>query len=135
MAFVPFTEADQPTMAAFNQKFKEAIQDGIDGGLQIVEGSYVGTGHYGEGNKNSLSFPKPPKFLMIGDAAGSQGYIICAYGVGTPFYIDQNGPTYIFAEWTNDGKTITWYSTKNSFSQCNESRKYNYKALVAGGDA
>lgn len=133
MAFVPFTESDQPTMAAFNQKFKDAIQDGIDGGLQIIEGSYTGTGRYGEGNENSLSFPKPPKFLMIGGASGMKGYIHCSYEVGALFYIDQNGPSYIHASWTNGGKTLTWYSTKSEELQCNESIQYNYKALIPGG--
>ena len=133
MAFTPFTESDQPTMAAFNQKFKEAIQDGIDGGLQMVEGSYTGTGRYGEGNKNSLSFPKPPKLFIIGDAAGRLGFILGAYLVGTPFFINQNGPNVVEAEWTNGGNTISWYSRASAEAQCNMSSQYSYKALIPGG--
>lgn len=54
MAFVPFTKDDQPTMAAFNEKFQQAIDEAVSRGVKIEVGSYVGTGTYGKSNPNSL---------------------------------------------------------------------------------
>lgn len=44
MAFTPFIESDQPTMAAFNEKFREIIAEAVGQSAKIQTGSFVGTG-------------------------------------------------------------------------------------------
>ena len=58
MAFTPFTESDQPTMAAFNEKFQECIQAAEN---MIETGSYVGDGN----NVKTITFSTSPLFLFI----------------------------------------------------------------------
>lgn len=65
MAFVPFTKDDQPTMAAFNGKFQQAIDEAVSRGVKIEVGSYVGTGTYGSSNPNSLTFGFKPAIVFI----------------------------------------------------------------------
>lgn len=69
MAFTPFIESDQPTMAAFNEKFSAAISAAIDGaldvGIKVEVGSYVGTGTYGSSNPTSLTFDFVPKLIIL----------------------------------------------------------------------
>lgn len=65
MAFVPFVESDQPTMAAFNEKFQEAIEqatdDAVSAAPKIVTGSYVGTDEI----TKTISFETAPKIVFI----------------------------------------------------------------------
>lgn len=64
MAFVPFTKDDQPTMAAFNEKFQQ-IFNLADSKTEMEILTYVGTGTYGPDNPNSLSFKSRPSFVVI----------------------------------------------------------------------
>ena len=65
MAFVPFVESDQPTMAAFNEKFQQNYDAAVAAGLKIKVGSYTGTGMAGSSNQNKLSFGFKPQFLFV----------------------------------------------------------------------
>ena len=61
MAFVPFVETDQPTMAAFNEKFQQNFEAAVAAGVQIAIGSYVGDGS----RTKTLSIPFKAEFLFI----------------------------------------------------------------------
>lgn len=69
MAFTPFVDTDLPSMANFNQKFLDAIQqaadDAVDEAPKIATGSYMGTGTFGEDNPNTLMFEFEPKVWGI----------------------------------------------------------------------
>lgn len=67
MAFVPFVETDQPTMAAFNEKFQSLLGEGV----QIEKTSRTGKGTYGS------SHPSFARFTIIPDI------VIMAYEVTT----------------------------------------------------
>ena len=67
-----FTADEQPTMAEFNERITQAnadiqaaIQEAIASGLQIVTGTYTGTGTSGASNAQSLSFQFVPLFVAI----------------------------------------------------------------------
>lgn len=71
MAFTPFVETDQPTMAEFNEKFQECIAEALSHDVQIETGSYVGTGV----NPVTLTFSFTPQFVIIGrDYTKDQSY-------------------------------------------------------------
>ena len=120
MAFVPFTKEDKPTMAAFNEKYQEAISEAIseaiEGAPHIEVGSYVGTGTYGSSNPNSLTFGFEPKFLFIsciGMASLAVGLLSESYVTRYHIYNGsglQRGDLKI----KKDGNSIIWYSSSGS---------------------
>ena len=146
MAFVPFTKEDQPTMAAFNEKFQQAIDQAIVGGVKIEVGSYVGTGTYGSSNKNSLTFGFEPKFVHI--ACQTPNNNSNAFRPHTWVWVKGSGFMYTddsyqssgdvgrtYCTVTQSGNTISWYnSVGTNYSptncQANVSGKtYNYLAI------
>lgn len=63
MAFTPFVETDQPTMANFNAKFQEAIGAAS---LKVARGSYVGNGGTTDStNTKKISIPFHAKFVIV----------------------------------------------------------------------
>ena len=138
MAFVPFTKDDQPTMAAFNEKFQQAIDEAVSRGVKIEVGSYVGTGTYGSSNPNTLTFEFEPKlvFVRYGEN-GTTGYTTLCIFVPTDLTSSfrMNGFSYIPNSTESNsyakinGKSLSWYA-QNSPSQANVSGKtYNYIAI------
>ena len=130
MAFVPFTKDDQPTMAAFNERFQQVIDEAVSRGVKIEVGSYVGTNTYGADNPNSLTFRFKPKLVFV---FGRSENIYTSFGV---FALDQLTDKYIqggyFVEvgFNYDSvatklyakkveKTLSWYSTYSSDLQLN----------------
>lgn len=76
MAFVPFVESDQPTMAAFNEKFQQNYEAMLANGFQIVTGSYAGT----EDGSSAVDFVKDffcgfkPRFFVLSASSTRIGY-------------------------------------------------------------
>lgn len=61
MAFVPFVETDQPTMAAFNEKFQQNYEAAVGSCAKVITGTYVGTGKY----PATLTFNEKPQLVVI----------------------------------------------------------------------
>lgn len=142
MAFTPFVETDQPTMANFNEKFQECIQEAIEGGTEIFTGSYEGTGTYGENNPNTLTFPFKPKiwwiFCYSQDLTSQFNYkLIGINGLGMGFPIPWlEDDTYQIESYgrpmTMNGTTVSWVSV-SAAGQCNEiGYTYYYIAIGKG---
>lgn len=136
-----------------------AIKTMFDGRVRLASGTYVGTGNYGEDNKNSLTFPFPPKVVLIfrvagmGLMTGSQASnldtdisysMIAAYPASSTGVIGRKSGTSAFV--TNilsfSGNSMSWYSSGfgptdksgAAKSQLNESGvEYRYYA-IGGGD-
>lgn len=139
MAFVPFVESDQPTMANFNDKIGSAYD-------RIILGSYVGTGTFGEENPNSIIFPRKIQAIIIYGYRTSDtntvnfpytahlfspGYIPETQGSITVFMpggnMNINSAQYI----TFDGYKLSWYNTLNQYQQGNASGfTYYYMAIA-----
>lgn len=71
MAFVPFVESDQPTMAAFNEKFQQNYEATIAAAGKVETGSYVGTGTT-TAVKITCSFT--PKLIVIAGLSVGETY-------------------------------------------------------------
>lgn len=100
--------------------------------VKIATGSYIGTGTYGSGNKNSLTFDFEPKFLLIVQNG--------TYGSSLGFFF--NGNTVLWFFGTDATKkntaslssgTLTWYTPETSsadYYQLNSyGESYNYIAI------
>ena len=107
--------------------------------VQIATGSYTGTGTYGAGNPNSLTFDFEPKVLFVvgNNKPTYYGATFLCFGY-TDNFSDTNGYAYPYnlvdraqKEFARmSGKTLEWYSTSNSYQQLNDSGiAYKYIAI------
>lgn len=102
------------------QEYETALTDVLGTqltvGVQIVTGSYVGTGTYGQANPNTLTFGFAPKVVCVfGPTPGVSPLIhyamILTRGAGFRSYDASNTiGYYIVHEIT--GNTISWYTTQ-----------------------
>ena len=138
MAFTPFTESDQPTMSAFNQKFQDAIQEAASKDLVIESGTYKGTGKYGISNKNKIVFSSKPVVVFLFQVTdindtGSKAYP-APFLNGQPDGIEVSGGDKVMLSWEENA--VSWYHPSDAFLQFNGSGDtYGYKAICKGGDA
>lgn len=107
--------------------------------VQVV--SYVGTGTYGSSNPNSLTFDFVAKFIMqLGSSSGKEGIYFASEGgvVAIPNFLDNDyrprcgfgDLAYSYCKKSVDGKTITWYSTRDQYKQENSAGvTYYYVAI------
>lgn len=140
MAFTPFVESDQPTMANFNEKFQECIQEAIEGGTEIFTGSYVGTGTYGADNPNTLTFPFTPKAWSVyaywlGESSNwllgteLQGRYLIPWVEGKTFFSSGGGRPV-----TMQNKIASWYG-QNAGEQLNDSGMTFYYIAIGKGES
>lgn len=131
MAFVPFVETDQPTMAAFNEKFQQNYDAVLDDGPKVVLGNYSGSGAYGMSNAKTLTFPFVPKIVFIGSRTQGayQAMLIQGRTNSIAFHADGNGGNYfVIVSW--EGNTVSFYGTISADMQLNGSGKYyDYVAI------
>lgn len=134
MAFVPFTKDDQPTMAAFNERFQQAIDEAVSRGVKIEVGSYVGTGTYGSSNPNTLTLEFEPKLIVITE----KGYGVNPLGSqwnNSVILVQGSYSMYVqtskLCKFNVAGKNATWYTEGSAgFQQLNSSgTTYNYIAI------
>ena len=128
-----------------------AIKTMFDGRVRIAHGTYMGTGVYGESNKNSLTFPFAPELLIL-YRAGYIGVVSGTRGSNEGFYAILPKQTTTFVTIVYDGesyrddsnsisfsdKTVTWYVYQTysgkAAGQFNASGiTYGYIA-IGGGD-
>ena len=138
MAFTPFTESDQPTMANFNEKFKECIQESVQETMaqgRVLPFSYVGTGQWGPDNPNELTFDFQPRVIMlIGSGVNlPEKWIVnvaaapTSYDSGWGFYESITSYQTLYGKKSEDGKSFSWYirydgsASDWSDMQCNRS--------------
>lgn len=131
MAFTPFTEQDQPTMENFNEKFQEVL----DSGVKVEAGSYVGTGAFGSGNQNSLTFDFDPDLVFIGGSIKGPATLVKNASVSVFGSTSFSGNTMhngkLIVTWGNN--SVSWYD--NSYSQSADNQfnisgtTYNYVAI------
>lgn len=149
MAFTPFTESDQPTMTAFNEKLQAVLDTAIKAGIKVEYGTYKGTGTYGKGHKNSLSFTQKPKIVFItapydsNNRTGATAVIVCGNEMST--VNDLVGGYYLDVEYAEN--SISWYCyggvayngtsvSATARGQLNDSfYTYHYAAVLEGSDA
>lgn len=148
--YVPIQDASDSTNAK-----RITIQNLVNylwsyGVAGIETGSYVGTGTYGSGNNNSITFTYAPKIIFCGkDQINLGNYIGTSSGVyymgliltsqlttsyqngfGFGTYITGTSPANLYASKSSDGKTIYWYSSSSANYQNNKSNTtYHWLAI------
>ena len=115
-------------------------QSTADSKCKIVSGSYTGTGTYGSGNKNSLTFDGTPKLLIVSSTVssaygGSRTYpqLIFVYGESGSIasLITSGSEVFASATVSRSGNTVSWYSADAAAQQLNVSgTKYYYIAII-----
>ena len=96
------------------------------GNCQIYTTSHTGTGTYGEDNPCTLTFPVKPMLAMFIDI---NGFVFTTAGAGRLLRIRAGSSEYIDASWSEDGKTMTWYSKSSPNVQMNASGRV-YPVIV-----
>lgn len=102
--------------------------------VQLATGNYTGTGTYGSGSPNSLSFPFAPAVVFIVSNTSTMfNYVgnplILVKGRAAKFYITP-GITQTDITPSFSGNSVSWYSTSGPYSQQNESgQQYTYVAI------
>ena len=115
-------------------------QSTADSKCKIVSGSYVGTGTYGKDNKNSLTFDKPPKMLIVATSANAsygdtRSYNLLLYISGfdglAPSRLTNKTDGFYMVTISGSGNTVSWYSDESSLYQLNVSGvTYNYIVAI-----
>ena len=112
---------------AVEEEFSEVMTNLGSGGntARIIYGSYVGTGTYGAGNPNTLTFDFRPLLLIWGDPVYDQyTTVVCMRGRD-----NQPGPNgRITTIWGNN--SVSWYHNSSAQEQANSSGvSYPYVAI------
>ena len=102
--------------------------------VQIATGSYVGTGTYGSGNPNTLTFDFEPKIVFLArdgseEILGNYAGHITVFP-WTAYLTFRSGSSGYRCTINWNGNTISWYSTSDATSQGNVSgTTYYYLAI------
>ena len=112
---------------AVEEEFSEVMTNLGSGGntARIIYGSYVGTGTYGAGNPNTLTFDFRPLLLIWGDPVYDQyTTVVCMRGRD-----NQPGPNGRIATiWGNN--SVSWYHSSSAQEQANsDGITYHYVAI------
>lgn len=92
--------------------------------VQVV--SYVGTGTYGSGNPNSLTFDFVPKMVMI-RCDGDTNIFDAIYGMRQVATNLSTGD-YVTVKWSK--KTLSWYSDDGTWQQMNDPGDIYYAIAI-----
>lgn len=93
--------------------------------VQVV--SYVGTGTYGSSNPNSLTFDFVPKLIMVRDNEAGIRFLEAIYGMEFAVVKYSSGDS-VSMIWNK--KTVSWYSTNDSYYQMNSSGTKYYAVAI-----
>ena len=114
---------------AVEEEFSEVMTNLGSGGntARIIYGSYVGTGTYGAGNPNTLTFGFRPLLIILGDPEYSQySTVVCMRG-----RVTQPGPNSGYRiNFTWGDNSVSWYNTVSAQQQANsDGITYHYVAI------
>ena len=99
------------------------------GNCQVYATSYTGTGKYGQGNQNSLTFPARPMVVFLGAPNGAWGALIQGQAQGCSTSVTGGGALF-YITWS--GNTVHWYNHMSDNGQMNSSgTTYHVVALLA----
>ena len=137
-----YNKDEFPKTGLYNETlydFLDSPVNRVSTNTRIQTGKYVGTGTFGEANKNSLTFDIVPSIIVIYGEWGSNtavGYtvpvVIVPYAGMDKFgFISRSGNTagYVECNCKFEGNSISWWGN-NAINQGNmEGYKYNYIAI------
>ena len=101
------------------------------GNCTIYRTSYVGTGTYGTESPNSITFPKQPLVVLIGDCGTDGRFFHAIYGM-TKTFAQATGYSVNNLGWS--GNTLTWNHHMGPGGQLNSAGvTYQVVALLQAG--
>ncbi len=116
---------------ADNQKIDAALA-GLESRAKIAAGTYTGTGSYGQGNPKILTFPFPPKFVLVIEADYTMSYVLKVLRGMTKAQVhaglNSSENEFVTVSWSGD--SVSWWNNNSAFAMLNASgRTYYYIAL------
>ena len=118
----PFLRTD------FNEdlaKIDQALAE--KGNWKITQGSYIGTGTYGQAAPNSITFDAPPLLVFI----GGDGFTTAISNVPAASMMHCGGNVYYSLNLTWAGNTLSWYQENLARLQLNSKDvTYRYLAFI-----
>lgn len=131
------------------QQLLKQAQTDIENGVEIITGSYIGTGTYGKDNPNSLRFERKPMLVALLYLFYSNGTFQAIFSNSTNkivscMYLDSLSEDYkenagfnasasyysVYGKKSADGKTIYWYADEGDVGQFNYAEtEYHYMAI------
>ena len=125
------TYSDKPTLEAWN-----ALAEAVGSAPKIAFGTYRGSGEFGSGHKNTLTFDFEPKFIFVhssqglevtADANSAHMYAFMLMRPATHFTMAHNVNS-VIVSWGD--RSVSWYSSTSVGGQLNYATwDYYYIAL------
>jgi len=112
------------SLAEKKYKLTNLKNDYIGDGVKIETGSYIGTGTYGEGDKNIITLSFFPKLFIISGQGSSFFSSGAAYVPVSVTGYDSGGMNVNMS-----GNTVSWYASKEYYQLNEKDKKYNYVAF------
>lgn len=109
---------------ADNEKIDAALAELAAGGTKIASGSYTGNGKYSN-TYTSLTFPFPPKLLIVQDSMSSAYRMVYPVGAARA-QTYSSGDSFYWVTVTVSGNTIQWKNTSAAEYQLNGSSSTYY---------
>lgn len=102
------------------------VSNNVASSVRIQVGTYFGTGKYGFGNPNSLSFDFKPMFVyVVNNDKYGEGTSFFVQGCVNAFYMESQR---ISVSWSNN--SVSWYQGNGASTQLNASGStYYYFAI------
>ena len=134
--------SDYVNIETLNENFQkmDALVDLIEQRAQVVSGSYIGTGTFGEGNPNVLEFPFKPLFIAIVYAeikATEASWVPCLFvrpwGYNTKTSTGNTAGKTVnnYVTWGNN--SVSWYSKADSDGNVDPDRSSSTTQLNVSG--
>lgn len=101
--------------------------DNAVNGVKIETGSYVGTGEFGSGKKNTLTFSRKPLAVII-QAIDARRFAVLLNGCTSGNAVSIGSGDRVNVSWTDT--SVSWYNSEKSSIQMNDSGiTYYYIAI------
>lgn len=101
----------------------------IAAGLQIETGTYVGTGTAGPSNRNSLTFSKNPKIVIVQNTSSPGSTVVFIQGSGATYsLVKVNTGAAIWVTWS--GNSVSWYNGDNDYQYVHTQLQLNESGVT-----
>ena len=118
---------DSGTQDGYEYEYLGIPFDNAVNGAKIETGSYVGTGEFGSGKKNTLTFSRKPLAVII-QATDARRFAVLLNGCTSGNAVSVGSGHRVNVSWTDT--SVSWYNSEKSSIQMNDSGiTYLYMAI------
>lgn len=118
---------DSGTQDGYEYEYLGIPFDNAVNGVKIETGSYVGTGEFGSGKKNTLTFSRKPLAVII-QAIDARRFAVLLNGCTSGNAVSVGSGHRVNVSWTDT--SVSWYNSETSSIQMNDSGiTYLYMAI------